>query len=389
MKVENLTGSTAGDLLRCPTLPLPASGGQEWKCEFRAPHSPGRLLEVAGSPLGAGPNGPGGWALTLKDLGEVLSPPKFVGRSPAVQELLEFVSRIAASSAKAILLLGESGTGKELIAQRLHGLSRRASAPFVAINCAAIPENLLESELFGFERGAFTDARAPKEGLLEKSHGGTVFLDEIADLSLPMQAKLLRVLENHTFRRIGGSRDIAVDLRVIGATNQQIEKAIANRTFRSDLYYRLNGVQIQLPPLRERREDIREIAAHFLHQFNRLHHRQIQGIHPSAQRILELYPWPGNVRELRNVIERAVLVEPSHLLMPASLAIPGRTSDPDGKPPCDEIAAPPACFSLHSSEQELIAAALAEADGNQTRAAILLGIGRYSLRYRMKKLGIL
>ena len=148
-------------------------------------------------------------------------------------------------------------------------------------------------------------------------------------------------------------------------------------------------MQIQLPPLRERREDIRKIAAHFLHQFNRLHHRQIQGIlDPSAQRILDLYPWPGNVRELRNVIERAVLVEPSHLLMLASLH-PGRTADPDGKPPCDEIAAPPACFSLHSSEQELIAAALAEADGNQTRAAILLGIGRYSLRYRMKKLGIL
>ena len=206
-------------------------------------------------------------------------------------------------------------------------------------------------------------------------------------MALPLQAKLLRVLEDHTFRRVGGSRDISVDVRIIGATNADLDKAIEERRFRSDLYYRLNGVQIRLPALRERPEDIQELAIHFLGHFNRLHNRNLRGIHPGAQRMLDLHPWPGNVRELRNRMERAVLVETAPIVMPASLALAGRDAEP--KPTAANKAAGKARFSLRSGEQDLIAAALSEAGGNQTRAAELLGIGRFSLRYKMKKLGLL
>jgi two-component system, NtrC family, response regulator AtoC len=301
---------------------------------------------------------------------------------------LEFVSRIAASRATSILLVGESGTGKELIAKRLHALSRRAAASLVPINCAALPEALLESELFGYERGAFTGAHDSKEGLLQVADGGTVFLDEIGEMPLPLQAKLLRVLEDHTFRRIGGSRSISVDVRVIGATNTDLEKAIEERRFRSDLYYRLNGVQIRVPALRERPEDLPALISFFLDHFNHLHDRDIRGIHPGAKRLIEGHSWPGNVRELRNVIERAVLVEPSPLLTAASLALPNGPNA-SARAAMLERTDTTARFSLVSGERELIAAALAETGGNQTRAAALLGIGRFSLRYKMKKIGLL
>ena len=368
-----------------PIQPPPAR--LEWRCEFQVPKGDCCTLEISGVALQDRLNGVDGWALSLHDLGAIAAPPEFIGRSAVAQELLEFVSRIAASRASSILLVGESGTGKELIAKRLHALSHRAGASLVPINCAALPENLLESELFGYERGAFTGARDLKEGLLEVADGGTVFLDEIGELPLALQAKLLRVLEDHTFRRIGGSRNISVDVRVIGATNADLEKAIAERRFRSDLYYRLNGVQIRVPALRERPEDLPDLLAFFLDHFNRVHGREIQGIHPSAKRLIEGHGWPGNVRELRNVIERAILVEPSSLITSASLALPNAPNG-SGRAPVAEKTNP-ARFSLLTGERELIAAALAETTGNQTRAAALLGIGRFSLRYKMKKLGML
>ena len=378
----------ADEVLAPATLPGPAPSQPpparlEWRCEFQAPRGERRTVEVSGTALRDHLTGAEGWVLSLHHLGGVEPPPDFIGCSAVAQELLEFVSRIAASRATSILLVGESGTGKELIAKRLHALSRRAAAQMVPINCAALPENLLESELFGHERGAFTGARDAKEGLLEVADGGTVFLDEIGEMPPALQAKLLRVLEDHTFRRVGGSRNISVDVRVIGATNADLEKAIEERRFRPDLYYRLNGVQIRVPALRERPEDLAELAVYFLEHFNRVHRRQIRGIHPGAQRLLEQHHWPGNVRELRNVMERAVLVEPLEWITTASLALPNARTAPI------PAANPNARFSLVSGERELIAAALAEAAGNQTRAATLLGIGRFSLRYKMKKLGML
>ena len=367
--------------------PAPNPGSLEWRCEIGSAGDKRRLLVVSGALLHDGGSSVRGWALSLKEIGPIEEPPHFVARSAVAQELLEFVSRIAASRATSILLSGESGTGKELIAKRLHCLSGRAGAPFIPINCAALPETLLESELFGYEKGAFTGAGETRKGLLETADGGTLFLDEIGELSLPLQAKLLRVLEDQTFRRVGGTRNISVDLRVIGATNVDLERAMEVRRFRSDLYYRLNVVQIHLPALRERPEDIQEMAIHFLGHFNHVHHRRIRGLHPGALRLLELHSWPGNVRELRNVMERAVLVETAPLITPESLAIPQRGFP--AKAAAGEQRSAAAHLSLRSSEQELIAAALAETAGNQTRAANLLGIGRFSLRYKMKKLGML
>lgn len=367
----------------------PPGAGLEWKCEFQSARGRRHILEISGVPLKDRFTGAEGWVLSLQRAASFETPPDFVGSSTVIQELLEFVSRIAASRAASILLVGESGTGKELIAKRLHALSRRAAAPLIPINCAALPESLLESELFGYEKGAFTGAREPKPGLLEAADGGTVFLDEIGELPLPLQAKLLRVLEDHTFRRVGGSRNISVNLRVIGATNADLEKAIAERRFRSDLYYRLNGVQIRVPTLRERPEDIPELTEYFLAHFNRVHERAIQGIHPAAARLLERHAWPGNVRELRNIMERAVLVEPSSLITAASLAVHNGNNGAGKVPVPGETANSAARFSLLCGERELIAAALAEVQGNQTQAALLLGIGRFSLRYKMKKLGLL
>lgn len=395
-----LLGLSSGELLHrradevlAPAVPPQASPSQprparlEWKCEFRAPQGEPCRLEVSGIAVHDQITGAEGWALSLHHVGGVGQPPNFIGKSAIAQELLEFVSRIAASRANSILLVGESGTGKELIAKRLHALSRRARAAFLPINCAALPENLLETELFGYAMGAFTGARDPKEGLLEVADGGTVLLDEIGELPLALQAKLLRVLEDRTFRRIGGSRNISVDVCFIGATNADLEKAIAERRFRSDLYYRLNGVQIRVPALRERPDDLPDLAAFFLDHFNHIHSRQILGFHPAAKRLLDRQSWPGNVRQLRNVIERAVLVEPSPWITCASIALP---SGANGVPPAP-LREPDttAHFSLLGGERELIAAAIAEAAGNQTRAARLLGIGRFSLRYKMKKLGML
>ena len=358
-----------------------------WRSATESSREP-QMLEVSGLFLNDPALAAQGWILTLREVGAGRDIPNFVGNSPLVQELLAFVARIAPSGASSILLLGESGTGKELIAKRLHALSGRFRGAFVPVNCAALPAALLESELFGHEKGAFTGAGDAREGLMESAAGGTLFLDEIGELPLPLQAKLLRALDDHSFRRVGGTRNISVDVRIIGATNVNLERAIEERRFRSDLYYRLNGVQIQVPPLRERREDIAELVQHFLTHFNQLHKRSLRGIHPAALHILSLYSWPGNIRELRNIIERAVLVEPSPLLTPESLALPKRNGSGSGSA-IPGAKSPEAALSLRSTEKELIAVALEEAKGNQSRAAALLGIGRFSLRYKMKKLGLL
>jgi two-component system, NtrC family, response regulator AtoC len=327
-----------------------------------------------------------GWALFLHSVGSDDQVPPFVGRSTATQELLEFVSRIAASRASSVLLAGETGTGKEVIAKRLHALSSRSRSRFMAMNCAALPEALLEGELFGYERGAFTDARTTKPGLVEAANGGTLFLDEIGEMPLSLQVKLLRVLEERTVRRLGGVDDIKLDIRVIAATNRNLAEAIENMEFRSDLYYRLNVVQIHIPALRERPEDVEDLALHFLDTFNRIHQRHICGIQPRTLQLLVGQSWPGNVRELRNVIERAVLMENSASLTPGSIALPSN-SPRSHRPPATRSQHAPLC--LRSTEREMIAAALTQSSGNQTHAANLLGIGRFSLRYKMRKLGLL
>jgi transcriptional regulator with PAS, ATPase and Fis domain len=220
--------------------------------------------------------------------------------SPAMKQVVEFARRVAASEASTILIEGESGTGKDVIAKYIHHASRRKNEPLLVINCAAIPETLLESELFGYEKGAFTDARQQKRGILEMAHNGTVFLDEIGEMPLALQAKLLRVLEEQKFRRLGGLKDIEVNLRIITATNRDLREAIRQGRFRLDLYYRLNVIQMVLPPLRERKEDVLPLVNRFVQSFNPRYKRQIRGVSPSAAQVLLAHDWPGNVRELRN-----------------------------------------------------------------------------------------
>ena len=236
-----------------------------------------------------------------------------------MKRLLSFTLRVAKSEASTVLIEGESGTGKDLMAQFLHYSSNRRTGPFIALNCSAIPEALLESELFGREPGAYTDARSQKKGLLEVAHGGTLFLDEIGDLSPAVQAKFLRVLEQQSFRRLGGLQDINVDLRVVAATNRDLSGAVQSGTFRLDLFHRLSVIQIAPPPLRDHPEDILPLASHFVQEHNRRYKAHIEGISPDAAKILEAYRWPGNVRELRNVIERAILLEETNLLQTGSI----------------------------------------------------------------------
>jgi PAS domain S-box-containing protein len=316
---------------------------------------------------------------------------QIVAASQPMKRLLSFTLRVAKSEASTVLIEGESGTGKDLMAQFLHYSSTRRTGPFVVLNCSAIPETLLESELFGREPGAYTDARSQKKGLLEVAHGGTLFLDEIGDLSPSVQAKFLRVLEQQSFRRLGGVQDITVDLRVVAATNRDLSGAVQNGTFRLDLFHRLSVIQIAPPPLRDHPEDIFPLAIHFVQEHNRRYKANIQGISAGAAKILETYHWPGNVRELRNVIERALLLEETNQIQAGSiqfvsartLANPGaHSSEQAGNPPA------PVDLSLKNSERALIAQALEKTGGNKTRAATLLGISRDVLRYRMKKLNL-
>ena len=314
---------------------------------------------------------------------------KMIAASPAMKQVLTFARRVAQSEVSTVLLEGESGTGKDVLAQFLHYYGRRHEGPFVALNCAAIPETLLESELFGYEKGAFTDARASKAGILEIATTGSIFLDEIAEMPLTVQAKLLRVLEEQCFRRLGGVRDIQVDVRVVAATNRKLTDAIEEGRFRLDLYYRLNVIQVLLPPLRDRKEDILPLAQHFIQMYNVKFKRNIQGISHASAAALMSHSWPGNVRELRNVVERAMVLEESERIQSSSLYIAsngGGLTRPNVQRP-EEVEAPFQA-SLAEAEKNLVMKALQKASGNQTRAAVLLGITRDTLRYKMKKFNL-
>jgi len=318
---------------------------------------------------------------------------QIVAASQPMKRLLSFTLRVAKSEASTVLIEGESGTGKDLMAQFLHYSSTRRNGPFVALNCSAIPEALLESELFGREPGAYTDARSQKKGLLEVAHGGTLFLDEIGDLSPAVQAKFLRVLEQQSFRRLGGLQDITVDLRVVAATNRDLAGAVQSGTFRLDLFHRLSVIQIAPPPLRDHPEDILPLANHFVQEHNRRYKVNILGISADAAKILERYHWPGNVRELRNVIERAILLEETDQLQIGSIQFVSSRMAPQPASfgSASEQArtqSEPADLSLRNSERTLIVQALEKSGGNKTKAAALLGISRDVLRYRMKKLNL-
>jgi len=330
-----------------------------------------------------------GVVATIKDVTEEAAPQKreVIAESPLMREALNFVRRVAASEATTILLEGENGTGKDLIAKTLHYQSIRQAEPFIAINCAAIPETLLESELFGYEKGAFTDARQQKRGIFELADKGTLFLDEVGEIPLMLQAKLLRVLEDQIFRRLGGLKDIQLDLRVVAATNKNLREAVKEGAFRQDLYFRLNVIQIVLPPMRDRPEDILPLARFFIEHYNRKFRRGIEGVSPAAAQLLLSHDWPGNVRELRNAIERAMILEESTYITPASLPI--AITRPDGSSSATRgTEIPTEGLSLEDNERMLLARALEKTGGNQTQAARLLRITRDTLRYKMKKFNL-
>jgi DNA-binding NtrC family response regulator len=325
------------------------------------------------------------------EVGQRYSFDNVIGRSPPMQAVLNTVSRVAPLRTT-VLLTGESGTGKEVIAKAIHYNSPRASGPLVAINCAAIPVTLLESELFGHERGAFTDAHARKPGHFESAHRGTIFLDEIGEMNPGTQAKLLRVLEQGTFTRVGGSQPVTVDVRVIAATNRDLDKSMQDGSFRPDLYFRLNVVAIHLPPLRERREDLALLIRHFITQKSAALGVSEKTFDREAFDYMLRHTWPGNVRELENVVERALALSMGTTLtiedLPPSVTngrLPARPALPHGLTPADSSSLSAAVDEL---EQRLILDALERADHNQTRAAELLGTTRRILKYKMDKLGI-
>ena len=314
-----------------------------------------------------------------------------IGESPKIKELLSIVQKVAESRVTNVLLQGESGTGKDLIARAIHNASARAEKPFVAINCAALPGNLIESELFGYEKGAFTDAKERKEGLFEQADEGTIFLDEVGELEIGLQAKLLRVLEAGVFRRVGGLKDIRLNARVIAASNRNLQQASEAGTFRADLYFRLSVVEINVPSLRERGNDVLILADYFIKSLDRQHYTsKKRRLSPEAAKAFLFYPWMGNIRELRNAIERALILEDAEEIsmefMPPTLkrfhSQQSQYSGMNGKIP---IQLPPTGISLEAVEESLIEQALQHTRGNVTRAAEILQISRDQMRYRLKK----
>jgi DNA-binding NtrC family response regulator len=322
---------------------------------------------------------------------------QIVGRSPIMREMLRLVRKVAESEVSSVLLQGESGTGKDLVAKAIHHASKRAGHPFVAINCAALPPSLIESELFGHEKGAFTDAKARKEGLLEQGNGGgTIFLDEISELDINLQAKLLRILEDGCFRRVGGLKDVAFSARVIAASNRDLKRESDAGRFRLDLYYRLAVIQIDIPTLAERGDDVLLLAQHFItFGIGSSNHRNISGLTPEAMRAFQSYDWPGNVRELRNVVERAMILEDGDMISTRHLPRDISPDTEDAFPRRARVSVverdatinlPHDGISLDEVESALLKQALARSGGNQTRAAELLGMSRDKFRYRLKKL---
>ena len=311
-------------------------------------------------------------------------PSQIIASSKKMYQVLEMAKKIAESEASIVLLQGESGTGKDLLSQTIHQLSRRKHASYIAINCSAIPENLLESELFGYEKGAFTDAKQQKKGLVELADEGTLFLDEISNLNLNLQAKLLRFLETQTFKRVGGLKDIEVDIRVIAATNQDLELASNEGKFRKDLFYRLNVCPIYIPPLWERKDDIIPLAQHFISHYNLKFRKNIKGLHKEVKNLFLDYDWPGNVRELKNALERAMIFEEDSFISTKYIPIQlNRNSSSLSKHSSDEFS--DKNLSLPEMEKNLLINALKKTMGNKTKAAKLLNITRDTLRYKIKK----
>ncbi len=310
-----------------------------------------------------------------------------VARSAKMQEVLAVVERVAPTNST-VLLGGESGAGKDMIARAIHQHSRRASGPFVKINCAAIPENLLESELFGYEKGAFTGAITSKPGKFELADRGSIFLDEIGDVPPSIQVKLLRVLQEREFERLGGTKTLKVDVRLVAATNRDLRVALEQGTFREDLYYRLNVVPINIPPLREHKEDIPDLVEVFLDRFGHGAGKNVSSITPAAMKVLMEFHWPGNVRELENIVERAVALSSEDVIDVADIRLDLSPSLP--RPPAGESEAPfpPAGVTLEQFEDEIIRESLRRAGGNKSQAARLLGLSRNALRYRLSKMGM-
>jgi two-component system response regulator AtoC len=326
----------------------------------------------------------------LRTLRENLSRPyslnSIIGESEPMQRVKQLIRRIAVSPASTVLLTGESGTGKDLVAKVIHYTSSRAARPFLNITCSALPEHLLESELFGHERGAFTDARQQKRGLLEQADEGTVFLDEIGEMTAGLQAKLLRVLEEKMFRRVGGTGDIRVDVRVVAATNRDLEEHVRAGKFREDLFYRLNVLRLELPTLRSRPEDIPLLTQYFVETYGKEFKRPVKGVSQAAEAAIKAHGWPGNVRELRNLVERAVLLSEGDVLVPAdfdSLRTPHAQGGSHGG-----FVLPPAGVDIEDVERSLVVQALERCGGNQTRAAAMLGLHRDQIRYRVEKFGL-
>jgi len=311
-----------------------------------------------------------------------------VGSSPAMTEVMELVRKIAPAGSATVLVTGETGSGKGVLARAVHELSPRSDQPFVNVTCSALAETLMESELFGHEKGAFTDARTMKRGLVEVANGGTLFLDEIGELSPAVQSKLLRFIEEKAFRRVGGTRDMTVDVRVVAATNRDLEREVAEGRFREDLYYRLRVLPIEVPPLRHRASDIAPLARHFLDTFNRELGKRVDEIDPEAMELLEAHPWPGNVRELRNAIERAVLLTDGTRLTPDALPPDlrgggARTDTPSELPNFGSDG-----LDLEELEERLLREALRRAEGNQSEAGRMLGLSRHQVRNRLQKYGV-
>ncbi len=314
---------------------------------------------------------------------------RIIAVSEQMGRVLQIAGKIAQSDASTVLVQGESGTGKELIARTIHDQSKREDMPFVTVNCAGFQENLLENELCGHEKGAFTDAKEVKKGLLEMADGGTLFLDEIGDMSLSLQAKILRLVEYRNFRRIGGLKDINVDVRIITATNKDLIKLKEEGRFRGDLFYRINVASIRVPPVRERSGDILPLTKYFVEKYNQDFHKNVRQISKGVEDFFMSYSWPGNVRELKNVVERAMILidEETFQMEHLPIEIIGEASRL-GKA-IDGIRIPPEGISLEKVEDALVKQALKITNGNQTKAAKLLDISRDALRYRMQKIGLL
>lgn len=308
---------------------------------------------------------------------------RIIGESPAMQRLFHTLRRLEQVQAPTVLVNGESGVGKDVIAHAIHERGPRSSGPMMEVDCASLPEQLIESELFGHEKGAFTDARSTKRGLFEVARGGTIFLDEIGEMTAATQAKLLRALENRTFRRVGGTTNLSMEAGIIAATNRDLAQEVKAGNFREDLYFRLNVIRIEVPPLRERREDVPLLIDHFVERFNRDFRKQVQGVSAEALQLLGGYTWPGNVRELKNVIERIVILEADDLIrvdhLPSAIRY-GRQADRSVP-----FLLPEEGVNLDELERSLLQQAMDRTEGNQSAAARLLGISRYALRYRLEK----